>query len=157
MLQYLNELSSLEQRVMRSGIQPGCAPAEVGKGSLTALNIDAIQVSDLQLAARRGTQSPCYIDHIAPVKIKPRDRSHGSRADRLFIDIDQRSAVVHHGNPVTFGIRNPIAEEATSAALANTLSFSSQPTGEIMAKEDVIAKRQATGSPARKSEPITNA
>ena len=52
-----DEFGRLEQRIVRAGVEPGEAAAEHLDVQLAALEIDAVDVGDLQFAARRGLQA----------------------------------------------------------------------------------------------------
>ena len=48
--------AGLEQRVVRAGVEPGEAAAHDLDVELAALEVDAVDVGDLELAARRGLE-----------------------------------------------------------------------------------------------------
>ena len=55
-LQRADELAGLEQAVVGAGVEPGVAAGQVFDEEVARFQVDAVEVGDLQLAARRGLQ-----------------------------------------------------------------------------------------------------
>ena len=59
---------------MRAGIEPGKTSAEHLDIEISPLHVDAIDVGDLELAARRGLQLGGDLDDLVIIEIEARDR-----------------------------------------------------------------------------------
>src|SRR5450432_581744 len=72
LLQRLNEISRLQQRVGCSRVEPGRAAPEALNVEESFGEIQAVKVGDLQLTARRGAERTRPFHHGVVVEIKPR-------------------------------------------------------------------------------------
>src|ERR1700678_1546249 len=70
----LDENRGFNQRVVGPGIEPGEASTEALGTQLASLQVPAIDIGDLQFAARRRRDLVGYARGLAIKKIKPRDR-----------------------------------------------------------------------------------
>ena len=77
--QRANEFGRLQQRLRRAGVEPGVAAPHAFDGQLPALEIDAVQVGDFQLAARRRLQPGGDVRRLSVVEIEPGDGPMRSR------------------------------------------------------------------------------
>ena len=62
------------QRVVRPGVEPRVAAAKDLHRKPPLVKVEAVQICDLQLAARGWTQPPSGLDHGQIVEAKPRNR-----------------------------------------------------------------------------------
>src|SRR5262249_23948094 len=85
-LQGRDEARGIEQRGGCAGVEPGKAATELLHEQLAGIEIAAIDVGDLQLAARRRLDLPRDLDDMLVVEIEPGDRLIGFRMRRLFLD-----------------------------------------------------------------------
>src|SRR6266404_1850682 len=69
-----DERAGIEQGIVSAGIKPGRTPAQTFDVQITDLEVRAIQVSDLEFAARRWSQSPSKGRGAPVVKINSGDR-----------------------------------------------------------------------------------
>src|SRR5262245_37210520 len=79
-----HKLHCLDQRVMRSGVQPGVTSPELLDMELAPRKILAVDVSDLEFAACRGHKPRSNVEHPVVVKIESSHRPIGARMRRLF-------------------------------------------------------------------------
>src|SRR6266496_3427567 len=61
----------LQQRLRRTGIEPGDAASQSDDLQVVALEVRAIDVGDLQLATPRGPQPLCDVEHTVVVEVEP--------------------------------------------------------------------------------------
>ena len=129
------------QRRVRAGVEPGEAAAQHLDVKLAALEIGAVDIGDLELAARRRLEARGDVDHLVVVEIEaghgpvatsalrasPRSRSRG----RLRVELD---------DAVALGIgrrdrRRPWRRLAVAAPRSSL--------GQAVAVEDVVAEDQS--------------
>ena len=87
-----DEVRRLQQRVVRAGVEPGEAAAEELDVQLPALEIVAVDVGDLQLAAGRGLQAGGDVDDLVVVEIQARSPRSCDLGWAGFSSIDERAA-----------------------------------------------------------------
>ncbi len=73
LLDGLDEVGGLEQRFVRARVEPGEAAAEELDVQLPRSQVDAVDVGDFQLAARRGLQAGGDLDHLVVVEVEAGD------------------------------------------------------------------------------------
>ena len=81
-----HEVRGVQQRGVRAGVQPGDAAAEHLDPQRAGLLVGAVDVHDLQLAARRGAQPRGDVGHPPVVEVQPGDRQVRARARGLLLD-----------------------------------------------------------------------
>ena len=86
LLDGLHEGRRLQQAVGRAGIEPGAAAAEPFDVQRAVLQIDAVEIGDLQLAARRRLQPRGESLTSRVVEIEAGHRPVGFRRRRLLLD-----------------------------------------------------------------------
>ena len=72
-LDRLDVVGGLDQRFGRAGVEPGEAPAEALDAELAAAEVFAVDVGDLQLAARRGLEVGGDVEHLVVVEVEAGD------------------------------------------------------------------------------------
>ena len=77
LLEDLHEVAGLDQRLMRPGVKPGEAAPEHLDMQIAAFEIDAIDVGDFELAARRRFQRCRDVEYVVIVEIETGDRDIG--------------------------------------------------------------------------------
>ena len=122
------------------GIEPGHAAAEDLDLQGAAVQVDAVDVGDLQFAARRGLQRLCDADDIVVVEVQPDDRVPRFRRLRLFLEADRLHRVIEGDDAVAFGIAHRIGENRGALAPRRD-DF--QSLGETVTEEDVVAEHEA--------------
>ena len=134
-LQNLNELSRRHQGLVRAGIEPREAPAHDFDVGAPPLGIDAIDVGDSELAARRGSQGSCNVDDIAIVEVEPRDCVVRLGYRRFLFDGEHGPVGVELHYPVELRIANAMGEKgASNGACAR----GSQQVFETCANENIV-------------------
>ena len=73
-------MRGFEQRFVRAGVEPGVAAAERDDLQLALLQVLAIDIGDLELAARGGLELRSNVDDAIVVEIEADDRKRGSRS-----------------------------------------------------------------------------
>src|SRR4051794_29052216 len=86
LLQRANEFGGLDQAFRRSGVEPGVATSEQLDRQRAALEIDAIDVGDFELATCRGLEIGGDVDDLRIVEVEPGYRPIRFGPSRLFLD-----------------------------------------------------------------------
>ena len=89
MFEHLDELAGFEQRIMRAGVEPRGAAAEVNQSRGAVLDVDVVQIGDLEFAAQRRFKGLRDLDDVIVVEVQPRDGKVRLRPDRLLLDGEQ--------------------------------------------------------------------
>src|ERR1700722_2892116 len=107
-----HELRRFQQRVGRAGIEPRIAAAHAFHAQLSALEIDAVQISDFQLTARGRPQPRRDLRPLTIVEVEPGYGPMGLRNRWFFLDGSSASRRVKRYDAVTLGIRHMISKNA---------------------------------------------
>ena len=132
---------------MRAGIQPGIAPAHDLDAQLLALQVEAVQVRDLQLAARRWLEAARQLHHLAVVEIQARHCVIALGLGRFFFQREHLALLVELRHAIALGVGDMVGKHA-GACIA--LHGTAQQLVEIMAVEDVVAQHQGAGRTVQK-------
>ena len=124
---------------MGAGIQPGVAAAHDLHAELAALQIGAVDVGDLQLAARRRLQVPGDVHHLLVVEIQAGDRVVRLRLQWLLFQADGLAALVELDHAVALRVQHVVGEDA-GAGLA--LRSAAEQLVEVVAVIEVVAQDQ---------------
>ena len=135
---------------MRARIQPGEAATESLDVELAAAEIGAIDVGDLQLAARGGFQSGRDLEHLIVVKVQPRHGVGGAGLSRLFFERQNLAGSVKLHDPVPLGILHRIAKDRGAVVSPRGRP---QHVLETLAVEQVVAQHQGAVVAADKLAP----
>jgi len=108
---HMDEFGSLEQAFMRAGIQPGDAPPQLLDSQGAARQVSAVDVGNLQLAARRRLQARRNLNDGVVVEIKPRDGIVGFRPLRLFLQRYRLARPIELNHAIAFRIGDRITED----------------------------------------------
>ncbi len=134
-----DELPGFEQAVVGAGVQPGVAAAEGLHLQLALLQIDAVDVGDLQLAARRGLEVGGDVAHLRVVEVQAGDGVAALRLGRLFFDADGAAGGVELDHAVAFGVVHVIGVDRRALGLGVSLFERGL---QIVAPEQVVAEYQ---------------
>src|SRR5262245_24750008 len=99
-----HKLHRLDQGVMGTGVQPGVTTAELLDVELAPCKILAIDISDLELAARRGRKPRSNVEHPVVVKIESGHHPVGARPCRLFFQRACAALAAELDHTITLGI-----------------------------------------------------
>src|SRR5690242_19196049 len=114
-----HELGRLEQGFMGARVEPGKAPAQPLDPELAGLEITAVDISDLQFAARRRPDLGSDIDHMAIKKIKARRGPVRLRLLRLLLDGDGHTRGAEFDYTIAFRVIDPVGEDSGALAGAS--------------------------------------
>src|SRR5262249_57483815 len=85
-LDRLDESRGLDQRLVRAGVEPGETAPERLDRERTARQIGAVDVGDLEFAARRGFEAGRDLDDARIVEVQAGDRVARLRHRRLLLE-----------------------------------------------------------------------
>ena len=124
---------------MRAGIEPGRAAGEGLDAQPAALQVDAVDVGDLELPARRWPDRLRDGHHLVVVEIQPRHGVVRLRVPGLFLDVDGAVLGIEADHAVALGVLHVIGEHRGAVGLERgRLQFPAQPA----AVEDVVAEHE---------------
>ena len=107
-----------------------------------AVEVDAIEVGDLELAAGRGLEGAGDRGHFVVVEVEPGDGVLRAGAGGLFLERDGAAGGVELDDAVALGVAHEIAEdEAAGGEGAGPL----EDLGQAVAEEDVVAQDEGAG------------
>ena len=135
-----DELAGVEQAVVGAGVEPGVAAPQRLHLQPALLEVDAIDVGDLQLAARRRLECGGDVDHVVVVEVQPGDREVALRLARLLLDADRASRRVELDHAVALGVEHVVGEHRRARAVR---VGGAQLRLQIVAPEQVVAQHQA--------------
>jgi hypothetical protein len=141
-LDRLDEVRCLEQRLVRPGVEPRHAAAHQLDAQLAARQIREVHVGDLELAPGGGLEARGDLQHAVVVEIDPRDGVVGARARRLLLDAHDRTVGCELHHAVALGVAHPVAEDG-GAGLA--LRRPAQLIRQAVAIEHVVPQRERHG------------
>ena len=128
--------------VVGAGVEPGVAPAHDFDFQLLALQINAVEVGDLQLAARRGLQIARQVAHLGVVKVQTGDRIVRLGAGGLFFDAQGAALRIKGHHAIAFGVLHMVGKHrGTVGAGMGRLQLLDQ----VMAVKNIVAQHQGAG------------
>src|SRR5690606_26966080 len=135
----LDKASRLWHRVMSPGIQPGDAPPEFLQVQLVLFEIQAVQISDLELTASRRLERSSELAGIRVVEVKPRHGVVTLRLSRLLFNADDSPSRIELHHTVC---RRILGEVAKDGCPRLTRVSTTQEPREPVAEEDVVAEHE---------------
>src|SRR5205085_10408918 len=139
-LDLLDEVGRAEERLLRAGVEPGEAAAERLHLELRRFEVAAIEIGDLQLAARGRLEPRREVADPRVVEVQARHREVRARLLRLLFDADGAAALVELDDAVALRIVHAIGEDRRSAG---PRAGAAQRVGQSVSVEDVVAEDQA--------------
>ena len=140
-----DELGGLEERLHRAGVEPGVAAAEGLDRELAALEVHAVEVGDLVLAAGgRGNLCRAPAD-VARVEVQAGDGVVGLRAGGLLLDGDGVVLGVELHDAEALGVVDAVAEDRRALAGLGARNSAAQAAREAVAVEDVVPQDERAG------------
>src|SRR6516162_5898185 len=124
---------------MRTGIEPGIAAPQPLDPQQPALKIDAVDICDFELAARRGFEAGRDLDDLGVVKIEPGDRPLRPRLPRFFLDANRLAVRVELNHAISFGAADLVGEDGGAGPRLRRLL---QDRRQAVAIEYVVAEHQ---------------
>ncbi|OIQ75685.1 hypothetical protein GALL_426430 [mine drainage metagenome] len=125
---------------MGAGIEPGVAASESLHLQAALLQIDAVDVGDLQFAARRGLEAGGDVEHLLVVEIQSGDGMAALRSGRFFFQAHGASLRIELDHAVALGVVHVIGEHGGAALPGVGLLHLML---EVVAPEQVVAQHQA--------------
>ena len=146
-LQGGNEASGLQQAVVRTGVEPGVAPAHDFNVELVLLKIAFVDVGDFQLATVRRFDVGCNVADLLVVEIQTRDGVVAFGLGGLFFDAQGALVGVKVDHAIALGVVNVVGKHAGTAG---ALVGAGQQFDEVVAVENVVAQHQGARVVAHK-------
>lgn len=137
-----HELTSLEQRIHRTGIQPRVATTQRTHVQHARVQIHAVQIRDLQLATRARLHPLRVLDHVLVVEIQAGHRVMRLRTGRLLLDRHGLPILIELDHAIPFRIVHVIAEHARTPAGLGLRDRATQRRAQTIAVEDVVTQHQ---------------
>ena len=132
----------VDQRLVGAGVEPGEAAPQHLHAQLPLLQVDAVDVGDLQLAARRRPQRLGDGHHVAVVEIEADHGQVGPGRGRLFLDGNGPAFGIDLHHAVALGILDRSSRRSVAPLGADGLA---QQLGQAVTVKDIVAQDQADG------------
>ena len=137
----LDEGCSLQQGVVRAGIEPGVAAAHGLDVELVAREVGLVDVGDLEFTTGRRLYRLRDIDDVLVVEVKSRHSKVGLRLSWLFLKAHGLALLVELDDAVALGVADVVGKDRRAIRLCGrTLHHHS----EVGAVEDVVAQDERT-------------
>src|SRR6185437_12338869 len=128
------------QRLVGAGVQPSEAAAELFQVQRTVVEVAAVEVGDLQFAARRRLQRSGVVADAGVVEVQAGDGVVRLRLGGFFLQPDHAARSVELGHAVALRILHPVAEHG-GAGLGGGGAL--QSAGKAVGGEDFVGQQQA--------------
>jgi ClpX C4-type zinc finger len=147
LLDDLNVVGGAQQGIGTAGIEPSDSAPHMLDRELTAFEINAVEVGDLQFSSRRWPQARCNLERIAIVEIEARQRIVGLRNRRLLLEARCTSGGVEVDHAIALWVADPISEHRSSAGARGRAI---EQRGEPSAVEKIVTQNQGRRVAAEK-------
>lgn len=137
----LDEGCSLQQGVVRAGIEPGVAAAHGLDVELVAREVGLVDVGDLELTAGRRLYRLGDRDDVFVVEIEARHGEIRLRLGWLFLEAHGLAFLVELDDAVAFGVADVVGKDRRAVRLRGRALHHD---GEVGAVEDVVAQDEGT-------------
>ena len=135
-----DELSGLVEALHGAGVEPRVAPPERHHREQAVVEVHAVEVGDLELAAGRRLHARRALRHVARVEVEAGDRIGALRSLRLLLDGDRPAPLVELHHAEALGVVHVVAEDG-GAPLPRVLDGAAQVARKAVAEEDVVAEQ----------------
>ena len=139
LLDRLDEVRRLHERLVRAGVEPRDAAPETLDAQLSTAQILEVDVGDLELAARRRLEVVRNLDDLVVEEIQPCHRERRLRGLRLLFEADRAPVGVELDDAVALGIAHLVAEHGRAVFLRGGAL---QRFGKAGTVKDVVSERQ---------------
>ena len=95
---------------MGAGVEPGKAALEIFHIKLAFFKIEAVEIGDLQFAARRRLQPGCQFHHLVVVKIQAGDGMVRFWLDGFLLQPDRPPVLVELDDAILLGMIDPVGK-----------------------------------------------
>ena len=143
-----DELARLVEGLHGAGVEPRVAAAEGHDGEQPVLQVHAVEVGDLELAAGGGDDLPGAGAHVARVEVQAGDGVARLRALGLLLDGDGVEGGVELHDAEALGVVDVVAEHGGEAAGLRVLHGAAEVPAQAVAVEDVVAEDERAGLPS---------
>ena len=140
-----DELARLVEALHGSGVQPRVAAPERHHGEQPVLQVHAVEVGDLQLAAGGGHDPLRALGDVARVEVQAGDGVGALGTLGLLLDGDGVEVLVELHDAEALGVVDVVAEHGGQAALRGVLHRAAQVTAQAVAVEDVVPEDERAG------------
>lgn len=140
-----DELGGLEERLHGAGVQPRVTAAERLHGELAGLEVHAVEVGDLVLAAGGGLDEGGPVADVAGVEVQAGHGVAGLGLRGLLLDGDRVVALVELHDAEALRVVHAVAEDRGALPRLGAGHRAAQPAGEAVSVEDVVAQDQGRG------------
>ena len=144
-----DELAGLVEGLHGAGVQPRVAAPEGHDGEQPVLQIHAVEVGDLELAAGGGDDLPGPPAHVARVEVQAGDGVGALRVLGLLLDGDGVEGLVELHDAEALGVVDVVAEHGGEAAGLGVLHGAAEVPAQAVSVEDVVAEDERAGLPSR--------
>ena len=148
-----DELARLVEGLHGAGVEPGVAATERHDGEQPVVEVHAVEVGDLELAAGRGDHPAGALRHVARVEVEAGDGVGALGALGLLLDGDRPPLPVELHDAEALGVVHVVAEDG-GAPLPRVRHSAAQVAGEAVAEEDVVPEDEGAGLP--RDEPLAD-
>lgn len=140
-LDSLDEGCSLQQGVVRAGIEPGVAAAHGLDVELVAREVGLVDVGDLELTACRWLYRLGDRDDVLVVEIEARHGKIRLWLSRLFLEAHGLALLVELDNAVALGVADVVGKDRRAVRLRGRALHHDSKVGPV---EDVVAQDERT-------------
>ena len=137
----LDEGCSLQQGVVRAGIEPGVAAAHGLDVELVAREVGLVDVGDLELTARRWLYRLRDVDDVLVVEIEARHGEIGLWLGRLLLEAHGLALLVKLNDAVALRVADVVGKDRRAVRLRSRALHHDSEVGAI---EDVVAQDERT-------------
>ena len=135
---------------MGSGVQPRVTAPHPLHVQFACFEIEAVEVRDLQLAARGGFHLAGELRHALVIEIEPGHSPVRARLLRLFLDRQRFARLVQFDDPIGYGVFDAVAEHGGGTGLG-PLPGAQKHVRKSGAVEDIVAQHQRGRATADKA------
>lgn len=144
-----DELAGLVEGLHGAGVEPRVAAPEGHDGEQAVVEVHAVEVGDLELAAGGGDDPLGAPAHVAGVEVQAGDGVAGLRVLGLLLDGDGVEVGVELHDAEALGVVDVVAEHGGQAAGLGVLHRAAQVAAQAVAVEDVVPEDERAGLPSR--------
>ena len=140
-----DELAGLVEALHGAGVEPRVPAPEGHDGQAPVLEVHAVEVGDLELAAGRGDDPLGHLADAAVVEVQAGDGVGALGALGLLLDGDGVEVLVELDHAEALRVVDVVAEDGRPALALRALDRALQVAGEAVAEEDVVTEDERAG------------
>ena len=140
-----HELARLVEALHGASVQPRVAAAEGHDGERAILQVHAVEVGNLQLAAGARLDLLGQLADALVVEVQAGDRVGALGVLGLLLDGDGVEVLIELHHAEALGVVNVVAEDRGAPPLLGALHRAAQVAREAVAVEDVVAQHECAG------------